>query len=182
MARNILLVLLTISFGTSQFAQIISYGENEVNDDDTVKIVSQAPQFKVKGYENFEAYLEQKLFEHPLSRTQAISAIGANALIQFTVDKTGTVKNTNVDCSIIDLTLPLQEVVDNMPYWSPGIKNDRKVNTRMEFYFNITRVEAGSFVVIPERMPPALDKTTLPLKIGIMVAAVVGIIYAWVRL
>lgn len=159
--------------------QVISYGEEE--DTDTVKIVRAAPEFIAPGYKNFEQYLEEALFMDQRSRMVNLTAIGANALIKFTINKEGKATNISVDCTDMNLNFPLQQAIDSMPKWKPGIKYDRPVNTRMEFYFNITRVEAGQFVVIPERMPPALDKNNWPLKLGIISAAVAGMIFAWIR-
>ena len=61
----------------------------------------------------------------------------------------------------------------------PGIKNDKNVSTKMKFYYSITRVEVGQYVVKQERMPPELDKSTRKLKLVIMSACIAGLLFAW---
>lgn len=178
---RIFLILLSIACipqGVS--SQIISYGNNETeeNANDTIKIARAAPQFIAKGYANLEAYIEEKLYQDPRTNVR-LDAVGATALVSFTIDKYGYPKRVDANCSEIRLTLPLQNILDTMPRWKPGIKNDNPVSTKMEFYYSITRVEVGQFVVKQERMPPKLDKTTRNIKIVIMSLCVGGLIAAW---
>jgi hypothetical protein len=160
-------------------SQIVSYGAGESEENtDTIKIARAAPEFKVKGYANLEAYIEEKLFQDPRTNMR-LDAVGATALVSFTIDKYGFPKRAEANCSEMRLTLPLQNILDHMPRWKPGIKNDKNVSTKMEFYYSITRVEMGQYVVKQERMPPKLDKTTRNIKIVIISVCIAGMIAAF---
>jgi len=159
-------------------AQIISYGDEGGEEADTVKIARAAPKFTARGYASLEAYLEEKLFQDPRNNIQ-MNAIGATALVSFTIDKYGFPKRVVADCSEPRLILPLQNALDSMPRWKPGIRNDKNTHTKMEFYYRITRVEVGQFVVQQERMPPKFDKTTRNIKIVIVSVCVTALLAAW---
>lgn len=160
--------------------QIISYGQDDV-DDDSIAIEQAPPKFIHKDYRNFNDYLEDALLRDHRSRMTTLSAVGANAFLEFTIGKDGKPSKISVECSNINLIFPLETALDSMPEWSPGIRNDVKVKTKMQYYINITRVEGGQYVVKEERMPPKLDKSTWPIKVGVMAACVAGLIWAWVR-
>jgi hypothetical protein len=158
-------------------AQIISYGDSD-EALDTVIVARAAPEFIARGYVSLEDYLEEKLFQD-IRTGFSMQAIGATALVSFTIDKNGYPKNVDVSSMESRLIFPLQTALDSMPRWKPRIKNDRNVKTKMEFYYLITQVEMGQFVVTPERMPPKFDKTTRNIKIVIITACVSALIAAW---
>lgn len=180
MQGKFLLFIFTVgfSFFTSlTHAQIISYGDSD-EDIDTVMIARAAPVFIAKGYINLEDYLEEKLFQD-IRTGFTLQTIGATALVTFTIDKNGYPEKVDVSCSEPRFIFPLQTALDSMPKWKPGIKNDRNVKTKMQFYYSIQQDEMGLFVIRQQRMPPKFDKTTRNIKIVIITACVSALIAAW---
>lgn len=164
-----LFTLFIISINAHCFGQdVITYGQTKPAD--SIKIVAAAPVFKAQGYPNLSLYIAEKLYQDPRTKMFLLPIIGANALIKFTVDKYGFVKNVSVDCSESRLILPLTGIIDSMPAWKPAISNDENVSTKMVYFYSITNAEIGQFVVREERMPPEYDKTTKNIKIIIISA------------
>ncbi len=172
------LYLLTVLIGNNAFSQIESYGNvNQL--EDTIVISRKAPEWNGKGYKNLEAYLEDKLYFDIQLRSLTIPVVGVYASVVFTIDNKGFARNAQVNCTEFNLVNGIIRALDSMPAWKPGIKNDKNIDTKMEYYFLISKIEAGQFVVQQDRIPPKLQKSTLPLKIGSMSVCIGLLLVAW---
>lgn len=178
--RNFLTISFLLLFAASAQSQIVSYGDDEI-DEDSIKIAQAAPQFIDSQYRDFEDYLETALQNDVRIRNISTGVNGVNVLLKFIIKKNGLASKISVDCNDNNLIFPLESALESMNPWKAGIINDNKVNTKMEYYYNVTMVEAGQYVFKEERIPPKLDKSTWPIKLGVMSACIAGLIWAWVR-
>jgi len=150
--------------------QIISYGDQQ-DLSDSIVIAKAPPEWINKGYATMESYIEEKLFFNPMVNFQQ-PVYGVNAYLYFTVEKDGSISDVDVSCAEGQLILPLIHILDSMPQWKPGIRNDKNSKTKMEFYVNIRQTFTNQFVVRQERIPPKPMRSNLPLKIGIITICV----------
>jgi|GEM_PF-2783837 len=171
MIRVYLVLVLSILLQYTAEGQIISYGEQQ-DLSDSIVIAKAAPEWiKSNGYPTLESYIEDKLFFNPILNFQR-TLNGINAYLYFTVEKDGNIIDVDVSCAETQLILPLINILDSMPKWKPGIRNDKNIKTKMEFYVNIQQTFTNQFVVKQERLPPKPIRSNLALKISIITVCV----------
>lgn len=87
------------------------------------------PGFKSKGYDNFNAYVQENMFIPPLIDKYKIAE---SVEIEFTVDIDGslcnfTVINENANESIVKEAL---RILYNSPKWKPAVSNEYPVQVK----------------------------------------------------
>ena len=103
--------------------------EEEAAEEEVFFIVESMPQFQGGGVEKFINYV-MKNIKYP--EEAAEKGIEGRIIIQFTVDKTGKIKNIKiirgVDKLLDDEAI---RVIKNAPIWSPGMQRGRSVDVQM---------------------------------------------------
>ena len=97
----------------------------EESESEIFNIVEEMPEFKKRGYKNFEEYIQKNLRYPEEAVEKEISGI---VIVQFVIDVTGKIKNIEV-AKMVNPLLDKEaiRIISSSPKWEPGKQQGVKV-------------------------------------------------------
>ena len=101
----------------------------EESESEIFNIVEEMPEFKKRGYKDFEEFIQKNLRYHEEAVEKEISGI---VIVQFVIDVTGKIKNIEVVKKINPLLdKEAVRVISSSPKWKPGKQQGVKVKVNL---------------------------------------------------
>ncbi|MBA7525859.1 hypothetical protein ES705_18017 [subsurface metagenome] len=101
----------------------------EESESEIFNIVEEMPEFKKRGYKDFEEFIQKNLRYHEEAVEKEISGI---VIVQFVIDVTGKIKNIEVVKKINPLLdKEAVRIISSSPKWKPGKQQGVKVKVNL---------------------------------------------------